>query len=158
MFGAAGQRAGHRSNIQTGIKDTKMRIAVISAPAARRPPPDYVQALAKGMESMGHRVDVIDAWTGDGMRLPGYEYIAVAAEAAGFFSAKIPEAVAKTLAAGSSLGGKKSAAFVKKGGLRPGKALSNLMRAMEKEGMVVNWSDILLNGPHAEALGKRIGA
>jgi hypothetical protein len=32
------------------------------------------------------------------------------------------------------------------------------MRAMEKEGMVVNWSDILFNGPHAEAIGKQIGA
>jgi hypothetical protein len=135
-----------------------MRIAVISAPAARKPPPDYVQALAKGMESMGHRVDVIDAWTDDGMRLPGYEYIAVTTEAAGFFSGKIPEAIAKALTAGSGLTGKKSAAFVKKGGLRTGKALANVMKAMEKEGMLVNWSDILLNGPHAEALGKRIGA
>jgi hypothetical protein len=29
---------------------------------------------------------------------------------------------------------------------------------MEKEGMLVNWSDIILNTSHAEALGKRIGA
>jgi hypothetical protein len=29
---------------------------------------------------------------------------------------------------------------------------------MEKEGMVVNWSDLLLNAAHAQALGKRIGA
>jgi hypothetical protein len=29
---------------------------------------------------------------------------------------------------------------------------------MEKEGMRVNWSDIILNAPHAEVLGKRIGA
>jgi hypothetical protein len=32
------------------------------------------------------------------------------------------------------------------------------MKAMEKEGMRVNWSDLLLNSSHAEALGKRIGA
>jgi hypothetical protein len=31
------------------------------------------------------------------------------------------------------------------------------MTAMEKEGMIVNWSEILLNAPHAEAMGKRIG-
>ena len=135
-----------------------MRIAVISAPARRQAPPDYVKALAKGMEMMGHRVDIIDAWSDDGMRLPGYEYIAIAAEPASFFSAKIPEALPKMLAAGSGLSGKKSAAFIKKGGLRPNGALANLMRAMEKEGMVVNWSDILLNAPHAEAMGKRIGA
>jgi hypothetical protein len=29
---------------------------------------------------------------------------------------------------------------------------------MEKEGMLVNWSDIILSAAMAEALGKRIGA
>lgn len=135
-----------------------MRIAVISAPARRQPPPEYVKALAKGMEKMGHRVDVIDAWTDDGIRLGGYEYIALAAEAVSFFSAKIPDVVPRILAAGSGLGGRKSAAFVRKAGMRPNKTLALLMKAMEKEGMLVNWSDILLNAPHAEALGKRIGS
>jgi hypothetical protein len=135
-----------------------MRIAIISAPSQRRSVPDYVLALAKGMESMGHRVDIIDAWTSDGMRLPGYEYIAVVAETLSLFSAKIPEVIPKILAVGSSLGGKKSAAFVKKGGLRSARVLANVMKAMEKEGMLVNWSDTLLNAPHCEAMGKRIGA
>jgi len=135
-----------------------MRIAVVSAPSRRRPPPDYVQALAKGMGSMGHRVDVIDAWTGNGMCLPGYEYIVIVSEPLSFFSAKIPEMLPRFLSMGSGIGGKKSAAFVKKGGLRGGKTLINLMHAMEKEGMIVNWDDILFNAPHAEAMGKRIGA
>jgi hypothetical protein len=136
-----------------------MRIIVVSVPAQRKGIPDYVKSLAKGMESMGHRVDVLDAWTEDGFRLPGYEYIAVCAEAASSWGGKMPEALAKVLGAGSGLVGKKSAAFLKKTGpLFITKALSNLMRAMEKEGMMVNWSEILLNAPQAEALGKRIGA
>ena len=135
-----------------------MRIAVISAPARRGASSDHAQALAKGMESMGHKVDIIDAWADDGMRLPGYEYIVIVSEPVSFFSAKIPEALPKILSVGSGIGGKKSAAFVKKGGLRSNKALTNLMHAMEKEGMMVNWCDILLNAPHAEAMGKRIGA
>ncbi|MCL2067077.1 MAG: hypothetical protein FWG99_06395 [Treponema sp.] len=135
-----------------------MRIAVISAPRARKSPPDYVRELAKGMEAMGHRVDVLDAWTEDGFRLPGYEYIAVAAESISFFSGKIPQAVSKILSAGSGIIGKKSAAFVKRGGLFTGRALANLMRVMEKEGMMINWSEVLLNPSHARALGKRIGA
>jgi hypothetical protein len=110
------------------------------------------------MESMGHRVDVIDAWTEDGMRLPGYEYIAVVVESISFFSGKTPEPLPKVLSAGSSLVGKRSAAFVRKGGLFTARTLFNTMKAMEKEGMRVNWSEILLNPPHAEALGKRIGA
>jgi len=135
-----------------------MRIAVISAPAVRREPPDYIRALAKGMESMGHRADIVDAWTEDGMRLPGYEYIVVVTEPVSLFSGKILANISKVLGAGSSLVGKKSAAFVKKSGLFNSRALSNLMKAMEKEGMKVNWSDILFNAPHAEAMGKRIGA
>jgi len=135
-----------------------MRIAVISAPAQRKKAPDYIEALAKGMESMGHRVDIIDAWTEDGMRLPGYEYIAVVTEPISLFSGKIIPNIAKILSAGSSLVGRKGAAFVKKSGLFTNKALALLMKAMEKEGMRVNWSDILFNAPHAQAMGKYIGA
>ena len=135
-----------------------MRIAIVSAPAAKKEIPDYVRSLAKGMEAMGHRVDVINAWTEDGMRLPGYEYIAVAAEPNSFFSGKINTNISKILSGGCSLTGKKSAAFIKKTGLFSNRAVSNLMKAMEKEGMVINWFDIIFNPPHAEALGKRIGA
>jgi len=135
-----------------------MRIAVISVPAQRRGIPEYVKSLAKGMESMGHRVDILDAWTEDGFRLPGYEYIAVCAEAVSLWGGKMPDALPKILSAGSGLVGKKSAAFLKKTGpIFINKALTNLMKAMEKEGMLVNWSEILLNAPQAEALGKRIG-
>ena len=135
-----------------------MRIAIVSVPAEKIKTPDYIEALAKGMESMGHRVDIIDAWTEDGIKLPAYEYIAIATQPVSFFSGKIPESTAKILAAGSSLVGKKSAAFIKKSGLFSNRALANLMKVMEKEGMRVNWSDILINAPHAQALGKRIGA
>jgi len=136
-----------------------MRIAVVSATCQRKGIPEYVKSLARGMESMGHRVDVLDAWTEDGFRLPGYEYIAVCAEAISGWGGKMPDVLQKVLASGSGLVGKKSAAFLKK--TSPffiNRALSNLMRAMEKEGMLVNWSEILLNAPHAEALGKRIGS
>jgi len=135
-----------------------MRIAVVSAPSARKEPPDYIKALAKGMESMGHRVDIINAWTEDGMKLPGYEYIAVVAEPLSALSGKITANISKVLKAGSSVAGKKSAAFVKKTGLFTNRAIANLMRIMEEEGMVVNWSDFLFNSPHAEAIGKQIGA
>ena len=107
---------------------------------------------------MGHRVDILDAWTEDGYRLPGYEYIAICAEPASVWGGKMPSPLPKLLAAGSTLVGKKSAAFIKKvSPLFVNKALCNLMRAMEKEGMMVNWSEVILSPPQAEALGKRIG-
>jgi menaquinone-dependent protoporphyrinogen IX oxidase len=135
-----------------------MRIAVASA-ARERGIPEYVKALAKGMEAMGHRVDIIDAWTDDGIRLPGYDYVAICAEKTAFFSGKLPDVLTGFIGAGSGLVGKKSAAFIKKTGpIFVSKALSNLMRAMEKEGMRINWSEVILNPAQAEALGKRIGA
>ena len=135
-----------------------MRIAVVSVPSQRKGIPDYVKSLARGMESMGNRVDILDAWTEDGFRLPGYEYIAVCAEAVSFWGGKMPDALPKILGSGSGLVGKKSAAFLKKTSLLfNNKALYNLMKAMEKEGMLINWSEIILSSPHAEALGKRIG-
>ena len=136
-----------------------MRIAVINIPATRKGIQDYTKTLAKGMESMGHSVDILDAWTEDGFRLPAYQYIAVCAEAVSVWSSKMPDVLPKILACGSGLVGKKSAAFLKKTGpFFVNKSLSNLMKAMEKEGMMINWSDIILNAFHAEALGKRIGA
>jgi len=134
-----------------------MRVAVISAPPQRRFPADYTLALAKGIEAMGHTVEIIDAWTDDGMKLPACQYITIVTEPLSFFSAKIPEAARKILTS-RGIDGKKSAAFIKKSGLRSAKTLINLMNAMEKEGLIVNWSEILLNAPHAEAMGKRIGA
>jgi hypothetical protein len=135
-----------------------MRVVIISASAQRKPIPDYVSALQKGMASMGHHVDIMDAWTEDGFRLPAYEYIAVTAEAVSLFGGKMPEVLSKILSSGSGVVGKKSAAFLKKTGPFTGKAMSNLMRLMEKEGMFVNWSDIILSASQAESLGKRIGA
>jgi hypothetical protein len=122
------------------------------------PPPEYVKALARGMESQGHHVDIVDAYTEDGRKLPGYEYIVAVAEQTSLFGGKMPEALTKILSASSGIGGKKSAAFLKKTYPFTAKALSNLMRAMEKEGMMVNWSDILLSAPHAQEIGKRMGS
>ncbi|MDR0503318.1 MAG: hypothetical protein LBH16_08360 [Treponema sp.] len=137
-----------------------MRVAVVSVPPVKSAPPDYVRSLAEGMRAMGHYVDIIDGWAGEneGFRLPGYDYIAVVSQPISFLSGKIPSVIPKLLAAGSTLVGKKSAAFIKKTGLFSNRALSNLMKVMEKEGMRINWSDILLNSPHAQAMGKQIGA
>ena len=136
-----------------------MRIAVISATARRKGIPEYTKALVKGIQSLGHRVDILDAWVDDGFQLPGYEYIVVCAETASFWGGKIPSVLAKILGAGSGLVGKKSAAFLKKTSpLFVNRSLLNLMQVMEGEGMIINWSEILLNDAQAEAMGKSIGA
>jgi hypothetical protein len=107
------------------------------------------------MESAGHRVDILDCRTEDGRRLPGYDYVAVCAEPGSLFRFSLPEPLGRMLASGR-VAGKKSAAFLKKNGPFAVKALTGLMRSMEKEGMFVNWSEIIRSAPQAEALGKRM--
>ncbi len=136
-----------------------MRIALIVSGSAKGSAlTAYAEALSSGMESMGHRVDILDARTHDARSLPGYEYLAVLSEPVSPFSGKIPEQLPKYLAMAGSLVGKKSAAFIRNSGFFSGKALSALMRAMEKEGMWVNWSENLLKPEQAAAVAKRIGS
>jgi menaquinone-dependent protoporphyrinogen IX oxidase len=134
-----------------------MKVVVVSVPAKRRPPPSYAKSLAKGIEKAGNSVDIIDAWTEDGRKLPIYEYVVIAAEQTSLFGGKMPDALHGFLSASSGISGKRSAAFLHKTCPFTGKGLSNLMRTMEKEGMLVNWSEVLLSEAQAEEIGKRIG-
>ena len=136
-----------------------MRIGLIVAGAQKAGSlGSYASAVSKGVEAMGHRIDTLDARTEDGRKLAGYEYLIVLSEPASFFSGKIPEYLSKFLASASSLVGKKGAAFLHPAGVFSGKAMSNLMRAMEKEGMCVNWSETVTKPAIAEASSKRIGS
>jgi hypothetical protein len=135
-----------------------MRIAVLSVPKSRQPEQDWARSLAAGMRAMGHQVDVLDAWTDDGRKLAIYQYVTVAVEPVSFFGARMPEALGRFLGSASFLSGKKCAAFLKKRGPFAGKAMSALMRSLEKEGMVINWSDVITSAAQAELLGKQIGS
>ncbi len=136
-----------------------MRVAVVFAGASKGGAlVEFAKSVVSGIESMGHRVDLLDARTDDGRRLPGYEYLVVVSEPASFISGKIPEILPKYLAQASTLVGKKGAAFLRMSGLFSGKAMSALMKAMEKEGMWVNWSESAANASQAAAAAKRIGS
>lgn len=137
-----------------------MRIAVLCVYAKDKSPALLALAtqVAEGMRAKGHQVDLLNAKDDVGIRLAGYEYLAVCAEPLGPFTGKIPGRVATSLAAASSLVGKRSAAFLRKSGLFSAKAMGNLMRAMEKEGMTVNWTEFLLSADQALALGKGMEA
>lgn len=136
-----------------------MRVAVIYASASKGGAlVECAKATASGIEAMGHRVDLLDARTDGGLRLPGYEYLVVVSEPVSAVSGKIPDFLSKYLAQASSLVGKKGAAFLRSSGLFSGKAMAALMKAMEKEGMWVNWSEAVANPAQAEAAAKRIGS
>jgi hypothetical protein len=122
-----------------------MRVALVYVPSRDG---DALAALAKamarGFESGGHFVDVSMARPDESPRLTGYDYVVVGTESASALG-KIPEGVSRFLAQAGMVTGKRSMAFLRKSGLRPEKALTRLMKAMEAEGMVVNCAEIVAN-------------
>lgn len=115
-----------------------------------------VQALAKGIESQGHDVRVLNAQTDTGQSLTPYSYIAVGTCTPSFFAKKIPEPLGAFLRSAGHLSGKRSYAFTGKSGLRKGRVLASLMKTMESEGMFLKRSDVLSSPAEAEAVGSRL--
>ncbi len=119
-----------------------MRVAVVAIPAKREKKLSSIaSALARGFETAGHRVEVLDP-AGAVHRLAGYDYIAIGTESIGF-SGSVPARLAEILAQARGLAGRRSMAFVATSGLRSARTLSRLMTAMEAEGMYVNYAELL---------------
>ena len=112
------------------------------------------KAVAKGIETQGHQVDVINMYE-EGVRLTIYDYVVIGSEPVSFFSAQVPQQISAFLAQAGTVSGKRCFAFIS-GGLRKGKALQNLMKAMEHEGMYLRLSDIITKKDAAEAIGKHL--
>ncbi|MBN2532125.1 MAG: hypothetical protein JXB88_04505 [Spirochaetales bacterium] len=133
-----------------------MRVAVIFFSSDKR---ELLRNIAKGLvhgiESQGHHVDLIDGGREVGKKLTIYQYIAVGTEALGF-SGKTPENITHFLGQSGSIIGKKCFAFVIKTLFGSQKALINLMKRMEREGMYLTFSDILTSPELAEAIGKKL--
>ena len=131
-----------------------MRVALVYIPAKD---PDALAAIAKAMaralEAAGHFVDLAQARADESPRLTGYDYVIVGSESATAFG-KIPARVAQFLAQAGTISGKRSMAFLRKTGLRPERALSRLMKAMEAEGMIVNCAEIVTNEASASAVAR----
>ena len=115
---------------------------------------DIARALAKGLSTQGHDCTVLNGWNDTDKRLTYFDYVVVGTESDGLLSAKIPSQVKQYLRI-SGAAGKRSLGFIIKT-LRSGKTLSNLMKAMESEGMMLNCSDIIRNTRDAESVGKHI--
>jgi menaquinone-dependent protoporphyrinogen IX oxidase len=122
-----------------------MRVALVYIPSKS---PEAMATLAKAMaralEAEGHFVDLAEARADESPRLTGYDYVVVGTESESLFG-KIPARVSRFLAQAGTVTGKRSMAFLRKGGLMPEKALSRLMKAMEAEGMIVNCAEVVAN-------------
>jgi len=112
-------------------------------------------ALGEGLESQGAQVEVYD-YKDLSRPLALYQFLVVGTENQGTFGGKIPGPMANFLKNSGSLGSKRCCAFVLRRGWRVNKALLGLMRLMEKEGMFVVNSALLLSPEEARSCGKTL--
>lgn len=114
------------------------------------------QGLSEGIQSQGHRVDLIDMNLESGKVVSFYDYLVIGTNNASFFGGSIPSVVQTFLKSAGTLSGKRCMAFITSGGVRTMKTLQALMKAMEKEGMFLKKSEVIKKADLAKAIGKRI--
>ncbi len=114
------------------------------------------EALAQGMRSQGHEVDLIDAVANPNQKLTVYRYIAVGYESPSFFGASISDKISLFLSNAGMIRGKRAYAFIKPFGIRSQKLLGKLMKSMEHEGLYLKRSDILNSPEDAKIIGKKL--
>ena len=117
---------------------------------------NLARSLARGIESQGHQVDIIDGDHDVNAKLTMYQYIAIGSQTLSNFSGKLPDKVGHYLGSSGMVAGKRSFAFVTKNMFGAAKALARLMKSMEKEGMFLKYSSILNSPQEAEEIGKRL--
>ncbi len=134
-----------------------MRTAVVFFTVQRRDRIlDIAKSLARGIEKQGHQVDIIDGDHDINSKLTIYRYISVGTEPLSSFGGKIPKKISEFLNSSGMIAGKRSFAFVTKNMLGSSRALSRLMKGMEKEGMFLKNSGILNSPEEAEEIGKNL--
>lgn len=134
-----------------------MRVAVIYFPVKNKLKlQNITKGLVAGIECQGHHVDLIDGTAEVGKKLTIYQYIALGTESTTFYKGTINPKVNEFLAQAGALIGKKCFAFLAKATFAAEKTLLTLMKAMEKEGMVLKTSDILSDSRHARAIGEQL--
>ncbi len=135
-----------------------MKVCVLYAPQSKgnEKMKAIAKALAEGIGSQGHMVDVLDMTLEAGKIVSYYDYLIIGTESSTFFGGKIPPSVAQFPRGAGPLSGKRCMAFITKGGVRSMKTLQSLMKTMEKEGMFLKKSEILTKVDFARAVGKHI--
>ena len=133
-----------------------MRVAVVYFQSGYSEVKKISEALARGISTGNHIVELIDGETETDKKLTGFEYILIGTAPISFFTGKISERISTYLKNSGMLTGKRSYAFIRKKGLASSKALRSLMKEMEKEGMMLKISDVIFSAEEAEAVGKKL--
>ena len=123
---------------------------------ARRSLAGLAEALAQGLRKQGAQVDIIDGAKEREIKLTGYHYLAVGCDVRSFIKGVLPPELGPALSHSGIVAGKKTFAFVAAAPFGAGATLLQLMKALEHEGMVVRYSELLAKPEDALALGQRL--
>ena len=135
-----------------------MQVCIIYGGNSRENPKlkKIAEAISKGIESQGtSNVAIFNMMTDTDKRLTIYDYIVVVSEPVSVLSAKVPPYISKFLENAGSVSGKRAACVVS-GGLRAQKALLNLMKITEGQGIILKTSDIIKKEDEAKAFGSHL--
>ena len=135
-----------------------IRAAVLyfAKPSAQPKLKALAEALAAGMRKQGAQVDLIDGVKSRETKLTGYHYLAIGTDVRSLLKGVLPPELGPALAQGGIISGKKSFAFVSTSPVGAGATLLKLMRALEHEGMMLRFSEILAKPADAQAIGQRL--
>lgn len=136
-----------------------MRILILSyLKSDNRKQTDILKKLEQTAVACGHQVDVKSGEKDtEELHLIIYDYIAVIVPASPLFGAKVPVKLPEVLSHCGNVSGKKGAALVVKSGFSSAKMCHVVMKAMEKEGMFVDYFEVVESADHATAVGRKIG-
>lgn len=136
-----------------------MRVALVSfCPKKDEKAVSTVKILESASVSQGHQVDVIDG-NEDlvNTRLTMYDYIAAIVKPRGIIGGKIAPRVSEFFATSGMISGKKGCALVLKAGFSSEGTCRSLMKAMEAEGVKLDYFEVVRDNEHARYVGKKIG-
>ena len=116
------------------------------------------RALAEGLESVQIRTDVMtaDPSRSQPISVAPYDLVCVGSPSLGFIRGRPADDVQEALTRCTRLEGKRTAAFVRRGGLGTGRALKALMAALERQGAWVEDFADLGSEEEARAFGRRL--
>ncbi len=137
-----------------------MRVALVHflSPVKNANHKGILQKLENAVIKKGYQIDVFNANTDSStMHLTGYDYISIIVPSSAFFGSKLPEKFDEILDNCGNLTTKKGCALVVKSGFSSWKTCTKLMAAMEKQGIFLDYFDVVENADHAIYVGKKIG-
>lgn len=135
-----------------------MRVAIVAFNARETEDRAIVSKLGALASAHGHSVDTfMDGVSPESVRLSLYDYSVVVTRPVGLSSRVLGGALSEFLASSGTLKDKKGCAIVLSRGLFSQRACREVMEAMEKQGMCVDYFEILRTEADVEKAGRNIG-